>query len=117
MKRRFFLSSEDWGEPWKPRECKYLATYQAKPTGQLLLYVSVSPPLPKDVADSVSDINRILLGIIDARMTLKDLDRFGFMVDIYIPESEPERTIVDVRDLVRLGVGTLHETRKDAESV
>ncbi|MCD4824437.1 MAG: hypothetical protein K8S55_07510 [Phycisphaerae bacterium] len=112
MERQFFLSSQDWGEPWGPRKCKYIATYKAKPTGQKLFYVRVSPALPKELGEGDSDVKKLLLGTIGAKWTLKDIGRFGFMVDIYIPKSQPERTAVNVKDLIRVGVGELSEANE-----
>ncbi len=116
MEDQFFLSSQDWGEPWGPRKCEYLATYKAKPTGQDLFYVKVFPELPKELGEGDSNVNKLLLGTISNEWTLKDVGRFGFMVDIYVPKLQLSRALVNVEDLVRVGVGKLHKTRQEAES-
>lgn len=116
MEDQFFLSSQDWGEPWGPRRCEYLATYEAEPTKQKLFYVKVSPELPKELGESDNDVSKVLLGTISKDWTLKDVGRFGFIVDIYIPKVNLNKMMVNVRDLIRVGVGKLHKTRQEAES-
>ncbi len=116
MEEQFFLSSHDWGEPWGPRKCDYLATYKAKPTGQELFLVKVLPVLPKELGEGDRNVNKLLLGTISNEWKLEDVGRFGFMVDIYIPKLPLNKTVVNVKDLVRVGVGKLHKTREEAES-
>jgi hypothetical protein len=111
----FFLSSQDWGAPWGPRRCEYLATYKAKPTGQNLLYVKVFPALPKDFGEKNSDVNKLLLGMINSKWSLRDVGRPDFMVDIYIPTAELTKAVVNVKDLIRVGIGKLHKTIQEAE--
>lgn len=114
MKEPFYLSSQDWGKPWTPRKCEYLATYKAIPTGQSLFYVKVSPVLPKELVGFDKDVEKILLGAINSDWKLEDVGRFGFIVDIYVQKLPPSKREVSVRDLIRIGVGKLHKTRKDA---
>ncbi|MFY9387504.1 MAG: hypothetical protein WAP08_06220 [Smithellaceae bacterium] len=114
MKEEFFLSSQDWGEPWGPRKCEYIASYKAKPTEQKLFYVKVSPPLPKALGGCVDNVGRILLGTISNDWTLKDIGKFGFIVDIYITTVAIKVTTIDVTDLIRVGVGKIYKTYQDA---
>lgn len=116
MEDRFFLSSQDWGEPWGPRKCSYLTAYKAEPTGQVLFFVRVTPALPKELGEGDNDVNELLLGPVSDEWTLKDIGRFGFIVDIYIPKALLNRTVVHVKNLIRVGVGKLHKTRQEAES-
>jgi hypothetical protein len=62
------------------------------------------------------DIDKLLLGPVRNDWTLKDIGKFGFMVDIYIPKAPLNKTVVHVKDLIRVGVGKLHKTRQEAES-
>ena len=116
MEDRFFLSSQDWGEPWGPRECSYQDAYIAKPTGQVLFSVRVTPALPREFGEGDSDVDELLLGPISNEWTLKDIGRPDFVVDIYIPRILLNGTAVNVKNLVRVGVGKLHKTREEAES-
>jgi hypothetical protein len=116
LKDQFFLSSQDWGEPWGPRQCEYITVYKAKPTGQKLFYVKVFPELPKELGIGDIDINKLLLGTISKKWKLKDIGQFGFMVDIYIPMLQLNKTVINVRDLIRVGIGNLHKTLEEAES-
>ena len=115
MEDQFFLSSHDWGQPWGPRKCEYITTCIAQPTGQKLFCVKVSPELPKEFSENNRNVNKLLLGTISNKWTLKDIGQFGFMVDIYILNLQPEKTIVNVKDLIRVGVGMLHKTLQEAE--
>jgi len=111
----FFLSSQDWGEPWGPRRCQYLTTIKAEPTGQELFYVRVFPALPKDLVETDRDINMLLLGTISNNWKLENIGQFGFMVDIFIPTVKPYGTSVNVKNLIRIGIGKIHKTLQDAE--
>jgi hypothetical protein len=115
LKPVFFLSSQDWGEPWGPRRCQYLTTIKAEPTGQELFYVRVFPALPKDLVETDRDINMLLLGTISNNWKLENIGQFGFMVDIFIPTVKPYGTSVNVKNLIRIGIGKIHKTLQDAE--
>lgn len=112
---KFYLASQDWGVPWDPRECQYIETLYAIPTKQKLFSVQIRPPLPKKLSDHHRlDISNVFLGMIDNTWDLKDLGKFGFMVDIYIPNVHPKNKTINVTYLTRVGVGTLHNSFEDA---
>lgn len=113
--KNFVLASQDWGEPWEPRECQYIETLYAVPTNQKLFSLKVLPPLPKGLFPHHQlDISIILIGMIDNDWDLKDLGKFGFMVDIYIPKVQPKNKTINVKNLIRVGVGTLHKSFEEA---
>lgn len=82
----------------------------------MLFFVRVTPALPKELGEGDNDVDELLLGPVSNEWTLKDIGRFGFIVDIYIPKTLLNRTVVHVKNLIRVGVGKLHKTRQEAES-
>lgn len=105
----FFLASDDWGEPWGPRTCECAGTCRARQTNQFLLCVKVTPPLPGELVGRSEDVSELLLG------STNDTGTLSFIVDIYTARSIAREGIIDVRDLIRIGTGTVHESRMQAE--
>lgn len=114
MKTHFFFASHDLGDPWVPRECTYLASLVAVPAGQRLFHVKVSPPLPGRLLGVNEDITEVLLGTIADNWDLHDIGTPGFMVDLYAARLAQRQNTVDVRDLTRLGMATLHRSSLEA---
>ena len=109
MSEYLYLASDDWGEPWGPRKCKRVGTGRVRRTNQFLLYVIAHPPIPGELLGSPEDISELLLG------STNDADTLSFIVDIYATQSSGSEGSVDARDLVRIGTGTVHESRLQAE--
>jgi len=107
----FLLSSEDLGEPWEPRKCDYIGTYEAIQTGQELYYVRINPPLSEDFLRGKTGngrLDHIFLGTINKDWKIDDAGKFGFMVDVYAPVFIPKQSHVDVENLVKAGTGKVY---------
>ncbi len=114
MIRRFFLASHDCGDPWVPRECIYQDSLVAVPTGQRLFRVRVDPPFAGEMQGSDEPINEVLLGMVTDHWGLDDIGTWGFMVDLYAVRTSCPTKNPHVKDLTRLGMGTLHRSRSEA---
>lgn len=111
--RRFYLASHDCVSSPMPRECTLVRSIRTT-DGRTLHEVTITPPLPGQLADIEGDLMTVFLAFCSSRTSFDDVGKKPVTVYIFHVRF-PEHGNPASENLVKLGVGTLHADLSEAE--
>ena len=113
METKFFLSSHDFINDPVPRECSLIKECTVIQTKQKLYCVQITPKLIM-CENNDSKIKTIFIGMIEKNSS-GNSGKQNILVDIYYSVKTVTSEVISSTNLVRLGIGMIHNTFEQAE--